>query len=477
MHSDHCNSSNSTHMSIKDIAKTILPSDLFIAVREVTYKVFPQSLIMGKNYRKLKEFLLVAEKWEYEKIRVWQLKKFIEIMRYAYTNVPGYHELYVNAGITPEDIRKYGDIDQVPTISKEVFSDNLDAFVSSIIPSWKRKYVTTSGSSGIPFGFYHTSLSQSVENAFMHSAWEKRGWKLGDPIAVMRGDYVGTREKFWKYDSYKNELHLSSYQLTDSLYGKYMQVLREHKVKHLHAYPSVAAILADMIIENGDVGKLKFNAIFLGSENIYDWQKQKLREAHPSSKLLGWYGHSEQAIFAPWCEQSESYHVSPFYGLTEVLDSQSMHIKKGEMGEFVGTSFWNFATPFIRYRTADLVQSAGFGCGFCEKPFLNIKNIIGRQQNLLVTKYGQSIPIPTTSMHDDTLKNINQFQFYQEVPGQVIFRFIPKGSFNIAEIELIHHGLMKKLGGNISLRMEIVEHISRGKNGKTSFVIQNIKTK
>ena len=42
------------------------------------------------------------------------------------------------------------------------------------------------------------------------------------------------------------------------------------------------------------------------------------------------------------------------FGITEVLDSEGKHVKKGGMGEILVTGFWNFAMPFVGYRTGDL---------------------------------------------------------------------------------------------------------------------------
>ena len=68
--------------------------------------------------------------------------------------------------------------------------------------------------------------------------------------------------------------------------------------KYLHAYPSSAFIFADLIIENDDCGRFPFEIILLGSENIYNFQIEKIKKAFPLSKINHWYGHSEQAILA-----------------------------------------------------------------------------------------------------------------------------------------------------------------------------------
>ena len=43
----------------------------------------------------------------------------------------------------------------------------------------------------------------------------------------------------------------------------------------------------------------------------------------------------------------------------EVLDENGQHVKEGETGEVVVTSFSNYVMSFIRYRTGDLVEYGG----------------------------------------------------------------------------------------------------------------------
>src|SRR6266498_5992436 len=118
--------------------------------------------------------------------------------------------------------------------------------------------MTTGGSTGIPFGFYHTEFNKVVEKAFIHSGWERAGWKLGDSSAILRGAFVGSEDRFWQYDSFNRELLLSSYYLSEDTYQAYMDKISKYKPDHLRAYPSAAVILADLILKRGDAGRFNF---------------------------------------------------------------------------------------------------------------------------------------------------------------------------------------------------------------------------
>jgi phenylacetate-CoA ligase len=308
----------------------------------------------------------------------------------------------------------------------------------------------------------------------MHSGWERTGWKPGDTSVVLRGAFVGSEERFWEYDPARRELLLSSYYLTDRTYPKYVSKIEEFNPKHLQAYPSAVTILADFLLEYNDVGRTTFKVILLGSENIYKWQKEKLQQAFPSARLFGWYGHAEQVVLAPWCEYADYYHIWPFYGFTEILDESGKEVKPSEIGEIVGTSFWNYATPFIRYRTMDRARKGPVGCEVCGRQFPLLENIEGRLQEIVITETGRYISMTALNMHSDVFENVRQFQFYQDTPGEVTFRVLRKDSYAEEDTFKIRRELGEKLGSDMQLEIEFVDEIQRTRRGKHRFLVQEL---
>jgi len=429
---------------------------------------------MGKEYWQLKSFLREAQWWDREHIEAWQLEKLKKMVRYAYEEVSGYYFLYRDADVKPDDIVSLADVRLLPFTSKELLRDNLEDFTAKDVPSWRLRYVTTGGSTGIPFGFYQTTTNEWMENAFMYSGWERAGWQLGDTSAVLRGAFVGSEEHFWDYDSVNRELLLSSYYLTEHTYPRYIQKIAEFLPRHLQAYPSAVTILADLILERGDVGRVDFQIILLGSENIYEWQEEKLRKAFPNSRLFGFYGHAEQVVLAPWCETMEKYHVWPFYGLVEILDEENREVSEGEVGEIVGTSFWNRATPFIRYCTMDRARKGAWGCEKCGRQFPVLSSIEGRLQEIIVTRTERYISMAAINMHSGVFDNVRQFQFYQDMPGKVAFRVVRKDSYTERDTAKIDRELKKKLGSDIDLEIAFVDEIPRTRRGKHRFLKQEL---
>ena len=434
--------------------------------------IIPQCLRQTPTYNRWRRFLKDANHWPAEKIAAWQGEKLRELVRNACEQTEGYRELYKKAGVKPDDIRTAADVRHLPFTTKETFRDNLPAFT---IRAGGGRYVTTGGSTGIPFGFHELVETFEIERAFMHAGWSWTGWRLGMRSAVLRGGFVGTERNYFQYEPFNRELCLSSYFLGANTVAAYLDLMNEYGIRVLQAYPSSLNLLCDLIKEGGLQGKVNLEIIFLGSENVYEWQLEKARAIFPKAKIFSWYGHCEKAVLAPWCEKTARFHAWPFYGLTEVVDAEGGAVAAGVEGEIVGTSFHQKITPFIRYRTMDRAVRGAERCGECGRDFPLLEKIVGRSHEVIVTRKGRYISMTAINMHDDIFDPLRQFQFLQEKAGEVTFRYVTKsGALNEADVLKIRKGLVLKLGADVDLRLASVPEIPRTKAGKYRFLDQRL---
>lgn len=308
----------------------------------------------------------------------------------------------------------------------------------------------------------------------MHSAWSQTGWKISDLGVVLRGGFKGPSSRLFDLSKH-SRYALSVYHLSSATYPEYRQFVLKHHPSFLHAYPSSAADLAALVIENDDIGQIAFETIFVGSEHLYDWQKQLIKRAFPNAHLMHWYGHSECAIFAPWCEASERFHVCPFYGHCEVLGLDDKEVGAGVVGELVGSSFWMQATPFIRYRTLDYARKGVDGCKGCGRRFQMLDSVEGRLREMVVSSGGRKIAMASINMHDTTFDEVAQFRFVQDQQGIIELLILPKALYNDSSMEKIHRSIMEKLGEDFILRIRKVERIERLGSGKHSFLDQHLE--
>jgi phenylacetate-CoA ligase len=143
----------------------------------------------------------------------------------------------------------------------------------------------------------------------------------------------------------------------------------------------------------------------------------------------------------------------------------------------VGTSLLNFVTPFIRYRTMDLAVAGPIGCADCGRKFQLLEKIVGRSHEVIVTGTGRHISMTAINMHDRSFDDLRQFQFYQDTPGRVEFKFIPKSELSPSQIEQLRQTLASKFGSDTVLTLTAVKEIPRTKSGKYRFLDQRLNIK
>jgi len=207
----------------------------------------------------------------------------------------------------------------------------------------------------------------------------------------------------------------------------YIRLMRDYKPVLLYALPSAATVLAEYMDRNNICGIDSTKHAFLPSENIYDFQKERIEKVFKCS-IGTHYGHSEHAVFATRCTESSLYHVLPQYGYAELIDEDGKTVtEEGKLGEIVGTSFTNFVCPLIRYRTGDFAVYTNERCP-CGRNYPMWKMIQGREQSIAIAKNGGKIsvgPELLCTLHDKSYGDIRQFQIVQTTKGKLEIHVTP----------------------------------------------------
>lgn len=272
----------------------------------------PPSFKVGWHFHSCRRLLRESREWSEDRLRAWQLERFRSVTAHAQRHVPGYARLFREAGFEPEGIRSLEDIERLPFTTKEMFRDALRDFTSTGPPLLGRMYVTTGGSTAVPFGFHQHHALFDVDAAFVVEAWGMAGFQWGDRVGVLRGSFVGTPEApFRRYsESLYRVLELSTYYLTEETYPRYREAIHDFHPSALHVYPSAGHIFATLALEAGDAGTYpEVRAILTASENLYPWQIRSLQQTFPEARVFDFYSNAEKAVFTSWCEHEDVHHV------------------------------------------------------------------------------------------------------------------------------------------------------------------------
>lgn len=439
---------------------------------------FPPSIFLGHQFRNQFSFVQEAEHWDSERARLYQLNQLKKICTLAYERTVFYRRLFNQVGFNPRDLKSLDDFSGLPMITQDTLRTHLIEMLSVPPNSARARFVSTGGTGGKPLYFYMPAKRSYIEYAYLVASWERVGYHLGMPMAVLRGRIVKPNRSglYHEYDPLLRHHYYSNFHMNDDNMRRYIEHIAGIGPCFLHAYPSSASTLAFFIRRNKLEPPKNIRGVILESENVYPEQEELIGQVF-NTRVFSCYGHSEKLVLAVGCEHSNDYHVWPTYGYFELIDDDGRPITTpGKRGEIVGTGFINDVVPFIRYRTGDYATYVGNRCEACGREHIIIRDIRGhRTQEVLITATGSEISWTALNMHDDTFDHVQQFQFRQDTPGRAILRIVPADGFDDSDRRRIIKNLSRKLDGQIELEIELTDSIQLSPRGKAIFVDQRIE--
>ena len=436
--------------------------------------------LLGKSFRANSKFIRDAQWWSAEHSREYKVNKLCKMLKLAYEKTKFYRRMFDSVGFRPGDIKTLDNMSQLPTIDKQVVIENLSDMLTKSVKDSDVDFGSTGGTSGVPVHFYLDANRSFFEYAYLTTSWERIGYKLGMPMAVLRGRIVqpdrnGLRHE---YDPILRHHYYSSFHMSDENMERYLEHIATIGPCFLHVYPSTIVALSRFILRNGTHAPKNVKGIIAESEIVYPEQRQMVEEVF-GCRYFSCYGQSEKVVLAAGCEKSDDYHIWPTYGFFELLDNNGNPVTTpGQRGEIVGTGFINTVMPFIRYRTGDWATYVGDRCQACGREHTLIRDIRGhRTQEVLIAADGSEISWTALNMHDDTFMHVRQFQFMQETPGQAVLRIVPADGFGKDDADRIHRNLGHKLDDRFGFTIKLVDAIALSGRGKAIYVDQRIQQK
>lgn len=441
------------------------------------YRTVPLRLRLGRTYREFEDAIRSSEFWPEERHREHQWACLHDTLTVAFAEIPYYKKRFGAAGAELGDIRSVEDFQRLPFLAKQDVKESMNDMVAGSIPRWKWLETCTGGSTRQPMRFFQIrGLTRSKERAYVHDMWGRFGYRPGAPTVQMKGRRVGDPRLniFWEFEPIQNYLEMDSNYLTEAHLPRYVKAIVDFKPQFLIGYVSSIFLLARFLEEHPEFRLPRLRGLFLASENVYPWQRALFDKIF-NCPICAHYGHSEMVLLGAECPESARYHFYPQYGYLEVIGTDGKPCTRpGQVGELVGTSFHNPLMPFIRYRTQDYGVLGKSDCP-CGRHYPIIERIEGRLQEFIVTRDGRLISVCVMgAAHFDVLDNVHQTQYYQDTPGKLVFRVVPRSGFSLMDMKRIQAVVQAKTGSGVEVEVQVVKDIPRTESGKHRMIIQKL---
>jgi phenylacetate-CoA ligase len=445
-------------------------------VLESSVAFVPRTWLYGGTFRATRAMLARGERRPAEELQAEQDARVRALVQWAYERVPYWTRTMDERGVRPEHVKGAKDLVLLPTIDKEGVRAHEAELLARGVPEREKDVVATGGSSGVPLRLWIDRDRSAKEWGFMTWQWGRVGYRPGARRAVLRGAEVhGAAEgRLHEWHPLLDELVLSTFRLTAETLPGYLDLFERYRPEFLHAYPSSAETLARLLHDVPAAHRPRFQALLLGSENLYPAQRTLLEKTF-GCPVFAWYGHSEKCLLGGGCERSHDYHLFPEYGVLEVLDDRGERVGPGGTGTIVGTGFLNRVMPFLRYVTDDRGTLAEGPCA-CGRAYPRLTSIEGRGKTTerLVGRAGEVISMAAINTHSDAFDPVLRFRIVQDVPGEATVEVVPRAGFGDGDAERIAAEYGRRAAGAVAFRVRLVQNLPLTERGKFKMIEQRI---
>lgn len=267
--------------------------------------------------------------------------------------------------------RQYASYSELPMLTKDIVQQQPTAFA---VEGYNKKLTkkTTGGSTGIPFSYFTTTLSQSFVWAGLLLSWEAAGYRLGDRVAFIAGSSI--IKSGWQYRLFywlMNVKLLYASPLNDEVMANYVLQLQQQKTTIIYGYANTIQTLAHYIIRMGGITFPHLKGLVSTAELLTPAARIIIEKAF-GAKVFNQYGCNEAGISAFECEQGNMHLIS----------TRCMYETSAD-GCLLGTDLANEGYIMMKFNSTDLVQFGGSNCA-CNRHFPIIQSMVGRQTDILV---------------------------------------------------------------------------------------------
>lgn len=391
----------------------------------ISYYPYSYRPIVGKIYRtrmkEIKSYTNLSDKERQDFI----FKRVHAITEYAIANIPFYKDYYRKHNFDISQLKTFDDIQRIPIINKHDLLEypielrsNMDA---------PKFLVNTGGSSGYTLSFYVQPSSIGNEKAHIHTMWSQIGYKPSDLRLYIAGR--SAVKNGVDYEFARHTISIDMYKPFEETAPLLIKKIKHHPCYYLLGYPSVLSEFAEYCKTNQvllNLLKSHLRGALLSSEFPYPVYRNPIENIF-KIKTKSFYGHTERCVMA--YETDEKFNFIPFqtYGYAEAIPNDNNHY------DLIGTSYYNQASPLIRYNTKDIIDNPCIKNGI-----LTSFNIFeGRSGQFILDKSGKKISLTGLMMgrHHPIFNYCSHIQIAQEKKGEATILYVPKQDGSIKNIE------------------------------------------
>jgi phenylacetate-CoA ligase len=415
-------------------------------------------------------FLAALEETQYlapDRMEAYQRRLLDRLLRHARAETSFYADRLAPV-FRPDDSIDWDRWTEIPILTRTEAQENNDALFAREVPPTVGASLTdsTSGSTGRPLRHGNSSI-QNLATACANERF--RHWhrlESGSLHALIYHADAGedlypdggmaVRSRVTDEDRPTAKLTI------DTPVVQQIEWLRRTKPVVIASLPSNLREIGRIAEEQGE--PFSFQAVMTFGEAISPSMRADLI-GYFGREPLDQYGTTELGHIAGTCPHSGKYHVSADLVRVEIVDDLGRPAPAGTVGRIVATSFYNYATPFIRYDTGDLGMLAAEPCG-CGRTLPVLESILGRVRNIFRFVDGTTALPRLESSKVQPFVPHRQFQVVQTALDRIEYRYVPADPGQTNDLAGLTDFVRQRLHPSLTVEAIAVDEIPRSPSGK-----------
>ena len=407
----------------------------------------------------------VLETMPREELEKLQLKKFKRSMKYAMDNSPFYRRKYMEAGITPDDIRTLEDLRKVPLVDKDEFrvaqqekeprpyGELLGVPLERVM-----SHSQTSGTTGTPV--YVPDSYESFQDWIESWCCCLYGMGFRNTDIVFMPFPYNVYLGFWMG-------HLGAQKIGCTVVpgggldtkGR-IRMMMELGATATMCTPTYGLHMAKVALEMGidPIRDLKIRKMAVMAEPVTKETKLELERLW-GADVYEQIGSAETGHWAGTCTEKKGMHILEHFYLLEVLDRETCTkpVPSGEQGIAVITPFVRRSLPCVRFNLRDLMTISDEKCP-CGRTSRMIESIPGRADHVVKLRGILFSPVTIEELIGTKFPEIAEFEIVVTKPGtqeNLLIKVEPAPTVNEGAYSKIKNRLVEEIKFKTNLTFDI----------------------
>lgn len=416
-------------------------------------------------------FYLASQRWDRKKIESYQDNQLKRIVKHAAKKVPYYRNLFRKTGLDPDKFAGRADMYKIPLLDKDTLRTRQNEFISEGADKYGINWDSTSGSTGTPLHFIVDHSTNAHKLACVLRSYQWGGYIPRKKTFSIQSYKFNNSQSISKHYPFVNLWRFDAKKLKRETALEVLKMINDIRPKIFIGYPFSIFMLSRFAEEEG-LSIDPLYSIVTAGETLSE-RRRELLEAAYNCKVYDFFSLHENVAVISECKH-QTKHMNEDFAYNEIVDENGKDASEQRVGELVGTGFYNYAMPLIRYKIGDTVvlNNKHTPCP-CGRHFRGVKEIIGRQNDYLETPDGRFIG--NVLEHSvDNARGVMLSQCVQDAVDHIYVNLIIDETYNEDSTKEFEMGLRQRLGGDIKIDFKVVDHLERNKSGKTPFIMSKI---